>query len=76
MLVKSSANSWSGRMQLTGQWHCKLVVKWNELSHPRLFTSHDRPMPETLKFRVFSDTTDGNQFSSLWREYANLFTQT
>lgn len=32
--------------------------------------------PGTLKFRVSSNTTDLDQFSSLWREYANLFIHT
>ena len=32
--------------------------------------------PGTLKFRVSSNTTDLDQFSSLWREYANLFSHT
>jgi len=30
-LVKSDANNWSSRMQMTGQWQCKRVVKWNAI---------------------------------------------
>ena len=29
--VKSNANGWSVRMQLTGQWQCKWVVKSMQL---------------------------------------------
>jgi hypothetical protein len=32
--VKSRANAWSCRMQITGQWQCKRVVKWNANLQP------------------------------------------
>jgi len=31
VLVKSNANGWSARMQSTGQWQCKWVVKSMQL---------------------------------------------
>jgi hypothetical protein len=31
--VLDNPNAWSARMQLTGQWQCKRVVKWNAISH-------------------------------------------
>ena len=30
--VLDNPNAWSARMQLTGQWQCKRVVKWNAIS--------------------------------------------
>ncbi|WP_206743123.1 hypothetical protein [Pseudomonas protegens] len=36
--VLDNPNAWSARMQLTGQWQCKRVVKWNAISQAERYT--------------------------------------
>ncbi len=33
VLVKSNASAWIARMQFTGQWQCKYVLKWAAIPH-------------------------------------------
>ncbi|AZL70108.1 hypothetical protein [Pseudomonas oryziphila] len=67
---------WAGRYPTPRNPTDEKLLNYYDLASKVLTKPAPIDSPGTLKFRVSSNTTDWDQFSSLWGEYAILFTHT